>query len=241
MKYTGLKIPVPFVAFCSFIAISQASPSALCPGNIATTSIYFTPTVQNTCHSFKPCKKFRNKVHAQGSGRLTGNRLMTYTGKIISARNCDTSFGAAGKCLTPYISVAADPRFYSMGDIIEMPSLKGRILTLPDGKEMIHPGYLIVQDVGGDIKGKNRFDFYTGTLDKGHADNAFGMLSSKDMVFTDTSQCEDRKKFTVVRRGSVAYESSLASIEDAIRDSANTSQVAIAARFPSSTTNGVAK
>lgn len=244
MQKLKFKIPFPLLAVCSFVAISQASPSALCPESVATTSVYFTPTVQNMCHSNKPCDRFYRRSNVQGSGRLSGNRLYTHysvkkknkktrtVSKVISAKNCPTAFGAAGKCLIPYLSVAADRKYYSMGDIIEMPNLKGRLINLPGGKSFIHPGYLIVQDVGGDIKGKNRFDMYTGLLDFKDTDNAFGTYSQKDMVYSDTAQCDSRKKFTVVRRGDVHYESSLAALESAYRDSQKTNDTAVVSRYP---------
>lgn len=244
MTLLKLKLPFPVLAFCSFVAVSQASPSALCPESIATTSVYFTPTVQNMCHSNKPCDRFYRRSNVQGTGRLSGNKLYTHysikkknqrtrtVSKVISAKNCPTAFGAAGKCLIPYLTVAADRKYYQMGDIIEMPNLKGRLINLPGGKSFIHPGFLIVQDVGGDIKGKNRFDMYTGLTDFKDADNAFGTYSQKDMVFTDTSQCDDRKKFTVVRRGTVNYESSLAALESAYSNSLKTNDTAIVSRYP---------
>lgn len=248
MQTLKLKIPIPLLAVCSFVAISQASPSALCPESVATTSVYFTPTVQNMCHSNKPCDRFYRRSNVQGTGRLSGNRLYTHysikkknkktrtVSKVVSAKNCPTAFGAAGKCLIPYMSVAADRKYYSMGDIIEMPNLKGRLINLPGGKSFIHPGYLIVQDVGGDIKGKNRFDMYTGLFDHNDPDNAFGTNSQKDMVYADTRQCDDRKKFTVVRRGSLNYESSLAALESAVRDSNRSDyDTAVATRMPSAT------
>lgn len=154
----------------------------------------------------------------QGSGTLPGNKLLTYTGKVLPMGSCDTAFGASGKCLTPFISVAADPRYYSMGDIIQMPSFKGKVITLPNGKTMIHPGYFIVQDTGDVIRGANRFDFFTGSYGMFNANNAFGAKASHATRLLDKTDCSSNKQFSVVRRGHISYENSLASIEDAIRD-----------------------
>ncbi len=49
-----------------------------------------------------------------------------------------------------------------MGDIIYMRSLADQEITLPSGRRVRHPGFLIVHDTGGAIKGPNRFDFFIG-------------------------------------------------------------------------------
>lgn len=198
----------------------------MCASNVAATSTYFIPSVFDYCKSATPCAKFRKQVRMQGSGSLPGNRILTYQGKVRSLGSCSTAFGASGKCLTPYISVAADPRFYRMGDIIQMPSMKGRVISLPNGKTMIHPGYFIVQDTGGAIKGRNRFDFFTGIMGMSNRKNAFGTRASADMQLVDKRDCSDHKFFSVVRRGSSSYENSLAMIEDAVQNSSSSRNVA---------------
>jgi membrane-bound lytic murein transglycosylase A len=200
---------------------AQHASSGLCPQGIATTTMYFVPHVKDYCSSSQPCKAFKNEVKLQGAGTLPGNKILTYTGAILNLGSCKTAIGASGKCLTPFISVAADPRFYSMGDIISMPALKGKKIRMPDGTTMIHPGYLVVDDTGGAIKGANRFDFFTGSYNMTDSKNAFGVNGPDDTKMSGKKECVARKAFTVVRRSSAQYGTALASIEDAVNDSQN--------------------
>lgn len=217
----NLKIALKFLlktVISSALVIAAQAGANMCGSGIAKTSVYFIPHVKDYCHSSSPCPSFKRQVRMQGSGILPGNKLLTYANKTIPMGDCDTAFGASGKCLIPYISVAADPRYYSMGDIIQMPSLKGKIMTLPDGRSFIHPGFLIVHDTGGAIKGVNRFDLFTGTMNMNNPTNSFGTQSTSS-VMTDVSDCNQDKAFTVVRRGTDKNELNLAAITEALEQS----------------------
>lgn len=213
--------------FGSIVIAANASGAGLCSNEIAATTTYFVPHIKDYCPSPTPCAKFKKEVKMQGSGTLYGNKILTYQGKTVDLGNCETAFGASGKCLMPFISVAADPRYYRMGDVIEMPSLRGKVIPLPNGKTMVHPGYLIVQDKGGAIKGRNRFDIFTGSYDSTDIRNAFGSLGSPEMRMADKNECVARKAFTVVRREGSSYNSIIASIEDAV-NGANSSGTMVA-------------
>lgn len=86
--------------------------------------------------------------------------------KDISKHICRFGIGDANDrfrsysnmCLEPYYSVAADLSIYNLGEVIFIPYLKG--VTLPNGT--LHDGYVVVRDSGQRIKGKGRFDFFTG-------------------------------------------------------------------------------
>ncbi len=194
-------------------------PAGLCAPNVATSTMYFVPKLSDYCSTSELCTSFKKEVAMQGSGTLPGNQLLLYSGKKRSLGSCDTAFGASGQCLTPYISVAADPRYYNMGDIIQMPALTGKKMTLPNGQTFIHPGYLIVQDKGSAILGKNRFDFFTGSLNADTPKNAFGRKGSINLDISSKDQCLPQKKFEVIRRNSSGYERSMASISDALGNS----------------------
>jgi membrane-bound lytic murein transglycosylase A len=95
--------------------------------------------------------------------------------------------------------------------------MKGKVFTLPDGKTFIHPGYFIVEDIGGDIQGPNRFDFFTGSYSATDVRNPFG-YEGDEMVMTDRRMCEARKQFKVIRRGKgKEYNTSLAMIESTLQ------------------------
>ncbi|QDK36674.1 3D domain-containing protein [Bdellovibrio sp. NC01] len=201
-----------------FVSAHAFGAAGMCRSDIATTSVYFIPHIKDYCHSSTPCAAFKKQVRMQGSGTLSGNRILTYTGKTVSLGSCDTALGAGGDCLIPYISVAADPRYYSIGDIIKMPNLKGKVMTLPNGKTFVHPGYLIVHDTGGAIKGRNRFDLFTGSMDPESRTNSFGYSASEATQMIDGTDCSSNKQFTVIRRNSAPYQNSLVAIEDATRN-----------------------
>lgn len=71
---------------------------------------------------------------------------------------CPYGLGVQSMCLDPFYTVAADLEIYKPGTVIFMPDLVG--LELPGKRK--HDGFLIVRDRGGGIKGKGRFDFFTG-------------------------------------------------------------------------------
>lgn len=89
---------------------------------------------------------------------------------------CPFSFGVRNICLDPYYSIAADPRLYDPGDVIFVPSVVG--LKLPNGS--VHHGFFIVRDIGDKIKGRGRFDFFTGFIPYSSQDNPFKKLDLGD-------------------------------------------------------------
>lgn len=213
----------------ALIAISQTfSPDAdarrarsritpgYCGPNVASSTVYFVPHIKDYCKGGQICAKFRSEVRMQGSGTMYGDKVLRYTGRTESARGCPTARGARGTCLQPFISVAADRRYYRMGDIIEMPAMKGRKIDLPDGRQIVHPGYFIVEDTGGAIKGPGRFDFFTGSFNPRSPLNDFGMRTSSGFSLADKNQCMASKKFSVIRRSSPRAEIALASIDNAL-------------------------
>lgn len=93
---------------------------------------------------------------------------------------CPQGMGAHNVCLDPYRSIAADPKFHKIGDVIYIPILKDQ--KLPDGE--IHDGYMIVRDTGGAIKGEGRFDFFIGFDDyHGHLFSKLNLSDKKSSHF----------------------------------------------------------
>lgn len=82
---------------------------------------------------------------------------------LVGSR-CKFGYGVHDKknrrsfCLQPYMTIAADLSVYNPGDVIFIPKVRG--LALPSGKK--HDGYFVVADAGRLIKGKGRFDFFSG-------------------------------------------------------------------------------
>jgi 3D (Asp-Asp-Asp) domain-containing protein len=111
---------------------------------------------------------------------------------------CPQGMGAHQVCLDPYRSVAADPKFHKIGDVIYVPKLKDQ--KLPNGET--HDGYLIVRDTGGNIKGEGRFDFFIGFDNyHGHLFTSLGLAQKKPGQFVYHLAPEDlAEKVRVARR-----------------------------------------
>lgn len=200
------------------VPAAYGSKGGLCSPSIATTSTYYTPSAKVICKSTTPCQEFKDIVDIQGSGTLKKGTILTHTGKMVDIGNCETSYGKGNTCLIPYVSVAADLQYHELGDIIEMPSLKGKVLTLPNGKKFKHPGYFIVDDKGAKshVRGENRFDVYTGPHGIDDPDNEFGTKASSDLRMTDKKECGSNKAYTAIKPGDAKYKQSQVAIDQSL-------------------------
>jgi hypothetical protein len=135
----------------------------------------------------KVCSKFYYAVQMQGSGLVRTHDdlqyLINYVGaqdgiprfKIIDRDVCPYGLGMANKCLQPFISIAADPSKYKLGDIVYVDEVARARIKLPDGD--MHQGFFIVTDTGAAIRGVGRFDFYTGPMHYSDPKNPFVQLN----------------------------------------------------------------
>jgi 3D (Asp-Asp-Asp) domain-containing protein len=97
--------------------------------------------------------------------------------KLFDVNRCPYGLGVQeNMCLDPYYSVAADLAVYKPGDVIFVPSLVG--LDMGNGRR--HHGFFIVRDMGHRIKGRGRFDFFTGYHSDVSAKNLFRKLQLGD-------------------------------------------------------------
>ena len=140
---------------------------------------------------FKICKQNYNNCVIEGTCALADEdvELLNFVKsdkngvplfETVDTSRCPYGLGVSNICLDPYYSVAADLNYYKAGDVIFIPKLRG--LALLSGEK--HPGYLIVRDRGGAIKGATRFDFYTGFnhfAKDPNPFNEFGLSQSKNM------------------------------------------------------------
>lgn len=186
-----------------FIAVQAFA----CSVPIATTSFYYTPDAKVICGRYysekeRPCAKFITDANMQGSGILSPGVLYRYKQSPRHLGNgCKTTFGFAGTCLIPYVSIAVDPDYHNMGDYIAMPEMKGKKVTLADGRVLTHPGYFRVDDTGRAINGRTRFDFYTGSLGLKQSKNTFSSASGSDCVMEKEKNgyCSPRKTYENVK------------------------------------------
>jgi 3D (Asp-Asp-Asp) domain-containing protein len=86
---------------------------------------------------------------------------------LFAAAPTDAPFGLGAKSrfrLVPYRSIAVDlgpSGPFDLETVLFIPKLKGLPLTLPDGRQISHDGYVIAVDRGGLIR-DNHIDFFKG-------------------------------------------------------------------------------
>lgn len=98
----------------------------------------------------------------------------------VDTNKCPYGFGARSTCMDPFFTLAADSEFYKVGTVIEIPELRG--IALPNKK--FHNGYFVIRDRGGLIKGKGRFDIFTGIYSHKNINNPFKKILKPDFKLT---------------------------------------------------------
>ena len=93
--------------------------------------------------------RFKKDVVMEGAGWLRDGRTVEYIGRIRGERrfrvtNLKYGCSSTGCALSPYRTVAVDPRFVKLGSRIYVPQLKGA--KLPDGS--VHDGMFVAVDRG---------------------------------------------------------------------------------------------
>jgi 3D (Asp-Asp-Asp) domain-containing protein len=76
-------------------------------------------------------------------------------------------YGIRNMPLAAYRTIAVDRRQRPIRyrSVLFIPKLKGRMLTLEDGTQIVHDGYVFAADTGSGVKG-DHIDFYTGFVNK---------------------------------------------------------------------------
>jgi 3D (Asp-Asp-Asp) domain-containing protein len=113
-------------------------------------------------------ERFAAAVKLEGSALMADGRVLSYAGKCdygygtcfdqLDVRVHPFGRGAKRRNLTPFKSVAVDPRLIPIGEPVYVPELDG--LPLPDGS--IHDGCVRADDTGGGIK-QRKMDFFVVT------------------------------------------------------------------------------
>jgi 3D (Asp-Asp-Asp) domain-containing protein len=114
-------------------------------------------------------RDFAQQLRIQGTGKLNDGRVLNVWGNC----NCETSpcykvtpqqWGTAGsgKPLTPFRTVAVDPKLIKLGSLLYVPLLEGR--TMPGRGPwggFVHDGCVVADDTGGGIKDE-QLDLFVG-------------------------------------------------------------------------------
>lgn len=120
-------------------------------------------------------------LQLQGSGFVDGQMYGYWTKNSLHKLNCSSisskisgtvkfikdknPYGTGVKlwALTPFKSIAVDPKYIPYGSDVFIPELEGRQYKF-EGRLRIHDGWVKAQDTGGAIKG-NHIDFFIGPYD----------------------------------------------------------------------------
>jgi len=133
------------------------------------------------------CQRTRNICLMEGACEITQDKhvyALNYSGERngrsvyvpIPQDGCRFGFGVRESCLDPYYTLAADLTKYSPGDVIYVPAVVG--LEMPNGSK--HNGFFIIRDKGRRIRGRGRFDFFTGFLNWRDGQNPFSRIGISD-------------------------------------------------------------
>lgn len=153
----------------------------------------------------KKCKKiarvskaFKRKLIMEGSGKLKDGRLVTTAGGCkcdgpcfwVADENSPWGLGVAQRPLSPFRSIAVDPKKVKIGTSLYVAELDG--LTMPgagDAGGFVHDGCVVADDRGGGVRGK-KIDFFAAK--RGHYMNFFKRHKITTVsVFEGGERCRD--------------------------------------------------
>lgn len=195
-------------------------------GVSAQTSIYYTPTMTTervTCgnqvlnaivdsrgRTIRDCATIRARLNEQGAGVVRDSRGRFEAAYVYSAGNltptrstqCPIGYGARSNiCLNPFKTIAAHlGAGYKLGDVLYVPKTVGMRYPEYPGQPAeawaTHDGHWIIGDVGGKIKGRGRFDFFSGTMDWRDPQNPLSRLGfgdAKNIPFCKVNETRSRQ------------------------------------------------
>lgn len=131
------------------------------------------PYTLSTCGEEGSCAIIKNgtRYAVNVLGRVKGQDHFIDIGK-----ECPFGYGVRNICLDPFYTLAADLKIYKPGEVIFIPAVQG--LGLPDGSK--HDGFFVIRDEGRGVKGRGRFDFFTGYFRWNNSKNPFLKLKLGD-------------------------------------------------------------
>jgi 3D (Asp-Asp-Asp) domain-containing protein len=112
---------------------------------------------------------FASAAELQGTGRLRDGRIINIWGACACDRSPCFSFtgkkwgnAGTGRGLTPFRTVAADPKVVPLGTLLYLPILEGRRMPgRPPWGGFVHDGCVVADDTGGAIN-DNQLDLFVG-------------------------------------------------------------------------------
>jgi 3D (Asp-Asp-Asp) domain-containing protein len=153
----------------------------------------------------KRCRKvarvsraFERQLRMEGGGKLRDGRVLTYSGRCDcphspcyrdARRGHSWGTGVRERPLSPFRSVAVDPRHVSIGEVLYIPELDG--MTMPGSHPwggFVHDGCVVADDQGGGVRGR-QLDLFAAR--KGHYRALSRRLRGKKVtVFDGGERCQ---------------------------------------------------
>ncbi len=158
----------------------------------------------------KVSRAFERRLRLEGGGVLRNGRVLTYSGRCdcphspcyrSARRGHRWGTGVRERPLSPFRSVAVDPKHVSIGTVLYIPELDG--LTMPGRAPwggFVHDGCVVADDQGGGVRGR-QLDLFAAR--KGHyraLDRRHRL--KKVTVFDGGQRCQSLARRPVSRRGS---------------------------------------
>jgi 3D (Asp-Asp-Asp) domain-containing protein len=114
-------------------------------------------------------REFASQIELQGTGKLHDGRVLNIAGPCRCGHSpCFTETGSqwgtagTGHALSPFRTVAVDPKVIKLGSLLYVPLLEGRMMP---GREpwggYVHDGCVVADDTGGGIEGA-KLDLFVG-------------------------------------------------------------------------------
>ena len=159
----------------------------------------------------KVSRAFERRLRMEGGGVLRNGRVLTYSGRCDCPRSpCYRNArrghrwgtGVRERPLSPFRSVAVDPKHVSIGTALYIPELDG--LTMPGRAPwggFVHDGCVVADDQGGGVRGR-QVDLFAAR--KGHYRALDRRHRLKRVtVFDGGQRCQSPTRRPVARRGSI--------------------------------------
>lgn len=101
-------------------------------------------------------------VNCRACGKYASSKLKVESwGRTLWTKSEGFGDGVKNYRLIPFRTIAVDKTVIPYGTVIYIPKVKGKVVDLPNGTQVIHDGYFFAGDTGGAIK-KNHIDIFTG-------------------------------------------------------------------------------
>jgi 3D (Asp-Asp-Asp) domain-containing protein len=155
---------------------------------------------------------FAKNIRMEGSGVLGDGRVITLAGGCECGAPCyrlaDRSHrfgtGASARPLSPFRSVAVDPRLVRLGSMLYIPELDGMVMPGPaPWGGFVHDGCVMADDRGGGIKGR-QLDLFT--VKRAHytsLSRRLGLRRVSVMAGADRCSAAPPRHVAAARRGGV--------------------------------------